>query len=511
MGVRRQPDSGYGFIYILKNNSMIGVYKIGLTTNSVKRRIQELNTTGVPKTFIAEKIFQVPVDHLAAVEKRAHGKLKKKGLHHGKEFFESELCVCVEAVEDAIYEVTGETSADIIGQARQRIEAKQVKARKLAIEQEQLKQANEQIDIQRTQYADELAKRDKEKKPVLDKYLWEPIGAFILLAIAGLGMSAVVNGEGIGWMLLPIGVYWVWKHDKDEIDMRENDRRKQEAASKFPYETDNVRQKSGNDELKLPSLVAANWNATSLNKIDEIYVNDNRVITQENNLQTLTAAQMFFDGSHTDEHRFLAQGDKYAQNGLGAMYYSGRGATQNYQEAVKWFRLAAEQGLAKAQFNLGVMYELGQGVTQNYEEAVKWFHLAAQQGNAMAQNSLGTINYPILPPSKAESGSYQESLEWFQLAAEQGEPRAQNNLGWMYFVGAGVTQDYQEALKLFHLAAAQGEADAQRNLSLMYGSGEGVTKNIQEEEKWSRLASQGEREDKSRRSAEAIRNSFFMS
>ncbi|MDO8370187.1 MAG: GIY-YIG nuclease family protein [Candidatus Nitrotoga sp.] len=507
MGVRRQPDSGYGFIYILKNNSMIGIYKIGLTTNSVKRRIQELNTTGVPKPFIAEKIFQVPVKHLAAVEKRAHGKLKMKGVHHGKEFFESELCVCVEAVQDAIYEVTGETSTDKVGQARQRIEAEQDKTRKLAAEQEQLKQANERIDIQRSQYADELKKRDKEKQPFFDKYFWEPLGTLILLAIALLGVGMMADGKGVGWILLPIGVYWVWKHDKD--DKWNNDRRRQEAASNFPYKTSHVQQ-SDKGEQKLPPLVVAQGDAKARNTLGEIYANGDRGITQENYLYALTVGQRFLE-DHTDEQRFLAQGDKYAQNGLGAMYYSGRGVTQNYQEAVKWFRLAAEQGLAKAQFNLGVMYELGQGVTQNYQEAVKWFHLAAQQGNAMAQNSLGTINYPILPPSKAESGSYQESLEWFQLAAEQGEPRAQNNLGWMYFVGAGVTQDYQEALKLFHLAAAQGEADAQRNLSLMYGSGEGVTKNIQEEEKWSRLASQGEREGKCRRSAEAIRNSFSMS
>ena len=55
---------------------------------------------------------------------------------------------------------------------------------------------------------------------------------------------------------------------------------------------------------------------------------------------------------------------------------------QDYAEAVKGYRLAAEQGHARAQNNLGVMYEFGDGVPQNYAEAVKWFHLAAEQGNA---------------------------------------------------------------------------------------------------------------------------------
>ena len=52
---------------------------------------------------------------------------------------------------------------------------------------------------------------------------------------------------------------------------------------------------------------------------------------------------------------------------------------QDYAAAVKWFRLAAEQGNAQAQFNLGLMYGNGQGVPQDYVQAHKWFNLAASQ------------------------------------------------------------------------------------------------------------------------------------
>ena len=61
----------------------------------------------------------------------------------------------------------------------------------------------------------------------------------------------------------------------------------------------------------------------------------------------------------------------------------------NYEEAVKLFRLAAEKGYARAQCNLGVCYEYGRGVEQSYEEAVKLYKLAAEQGNAIAQCNLG--------------------------------------------------------------------------------------------------------------------------
>jgi TPR repeat protein len=91
------------------------------------------------------------------------------------------------------------------------------------------------------------------------------------------------------------------------------------------------------------------------------------------------------------------------------MYAHVQGVTQDYKEAVKWYRLAADQGNAMAQYNLGATYANGQGVTQDYKEAVKWYRLSADQGTALAQS----------------------------------------NLGVMYDKGQGVIQDYKEALKLW--------------------------------------------------------------
>jgi TPR repeat protein len=45
---------------------------------------------------------------------------------------------------------------------------------------------------------------------------------------------------------------------------------------------------------------------------------------------------------------------------------------------VKWYRRAAEQGVAFAQFNLGVRYANGQGVARDPVQAYRWFGVAAQ-------------------------------------------------------------------------------------------------------------------------------------
>jgi hypothetical protein len=63
------------------------------------------------------------------------------------------------------------------------------------------------------------------------------------------------------------------------------------------------------------------------------------------------------------------------------MYANGRGVSQDYKEAVKWYQLAGEQGNADAQINLGVMYDEGQGVDQDYVLAHMWYNLAGSSGN----------------------------------------------------------------------------------------------------------------------------------
>ena len=68
-----------------------------------------------------------------------------------------------------------------------------------------------------------------------------------------------------------------------------------------------------------------------------------------------------------------------AQNNLGLMYYNGQGLPQDYDEAAKWYRLAAEQGNATAQSNLGSMYYSGEGVPQDYVQAYMWVSLAASR------------------------------------------------------------------------------------------------------------------------------------
>ena len=182
------------------------------------------------------------------------------------------------------------------------------------------------------------------------------------------------------------------------------------------------------------------------------------------------------------------QGYAAAQYSLGFCYDFGKGVTRDEQEAVKWYRKAADQGHITAQYNLGVSYDSGQGVTQNYKEAVKWYRKAAEQGHAQAQRKLGYHLRKGLGGIQDDK----EGVKWYQKAAEQGDADAQHNLGYCYLHGVGVKKDYQEAVKWYRKAVEQGNALAQCGLGFCYHKGFGVTQDMQEAIKWyTKAAEQG--------------------
>ena len=112
-------------------------------------------------------------------------------------------------------------------------------------------------------------------------------------------------------------------------------------------------------------------------------------------------------------------------NTLGLSYQFGKnGKPQNYGEAARLFRLAAEQGHAGAQNNLGYLYHNGWGVPKDVSQAAMWYKRSADQGNAWGQSNYGTC------------------LEF----------------GW------GVRKDVAAAIEMYRRAAVQGHASAKKHL-----------------------------------------------
>ena len=156
----------------------------------------------------------------------------------------------------------------------------------------------------------------------------------------------------------------------------------------------------------------------------------------------------------------------------------------DYENAVKYYRIAADQGHMRAQFNLALCYEKGEGVAKDYKEAVKYYKLAADQGYAKAQNNLALCydnGYGV-------AQDYKKAAIYYKLAADQGDVEAQYNLALCYDNGQGVAQNDKEAARYYKLATDQGDMDAQYNVALCYHIGRGVAKDCKEAARYYKLA-----------------------
>src|SRR6202021_2904886 len=63
-----------------------------------------------------------------------------------------------------------------------------------------------------------------------------------------------------------------------------------------------------------------------------------------------------------------AAGYASAEVAIGGLYSDGRGMTQNYSEAMVWYRKAADGGDAIGQFYVGTLYHQGFGVKEDHAQ-----------------------------------------------------------------------------------------------------------------------------------------------
>ena len=80
-----------GYVYVLSNESMPGIYKIGCTSRTPYDRAKDLYTTGVPSRFVVE--YFLYIDNYQYIEKLIHKRLHNYKLN--KEFFKYDLIKCI--------------------------------------------------------------------------------------------------------------------------------------------------------------------------------------------------------------------------------------------------------------------------------------------------------------------------------------------------------------------------------------------------------------------------------
>jgi len=64
------------------------------------------------------------------------------------------------------------------------------------------------------------------------------------------------------------------------------------------------------------------------------------------------------------------------------MYHFGNGVEKNYEEAFKWYSMAALKGNDKAQFNLATLHFYGKGTEVDKSRAKYWINKIIKNKNA---------------------------------------------------------------------------------------------------------------------------------
>ena len=176
--------------------------------------------------------------------------------------------------------------------------------------------------------------------------------------------------------------------------------------------------------------------------------------------------------------------DSSAQYDLAKRYEWGHEeAPKDYQRALHWYRLAAENGNSDALWAMGSVYENGKGVPVDYREAMKWYSRAADGGHPGGFFMIGQFYEKGLGVSK----NIDTAVEWYRQAAARKHWLAIATLAVMYEEGNGVTQDYKEAFKWYLLGAQDSAAiDEKFAVAKMYAEGRGTRQDFKEAIRWYR-------------------------
>ena len=129
-----------------------------------------------------------------------------------------------------------------------------------------------------------------------------------------------------------------------------------------------------------------------------------------------------------------------AQLVMGILYDRGLGVFKDHESAIYWYEMAVKQGLALAELYLGQVYM----EMMRWHLARKWFKSAADKGIASAQNNLAELYYF----GRGVKKNVKKAVKLLELASKQELPMAKINLGLIYIQEKEMGVDSQQALNL---------------------------------------------------------------
>lgn len=172
--------------------------------------------------------------------------------------------------------------------------------------------------------------------------------------------------------------------------------------------------------------------------------------------------------------RKARQGDTESQWQVGQTYVR----LGDPARAVPMLQSAATTGHPRAAALLGSLHEDGLGTVKSLEEALRWYRLAAEHKQPEAMAALGRLLLQERGPEAHES-----AWQWLREAARLNDRDGQYYLGWL-LAKPGATHDDVQAFQWFLKAAGQGHVGAQVAAATHLLAGRGVAKDRKAAADW---------------------------
>lgn len=131
---------------------------------------------------------------------------------------------------------------------------------------------------------------------------------------------------------------------------------------------------------------------------------------------------------------------------------------KDYDNAIKYLKIAAEREYPDALVGLGLMYRQGLGFPIDYVRAMDCFKKADSygNGNATAECAIGFF----YEKGMGVDIDYQTAIDWYKKSAEKNNTTAMKNIAGMYISGIGVTKNLNEGIKWLEKASYLGDKEA---------------------------------------------------
>ena len=147
------------------------------------------------------------------------------------------------------------------------------------------------------------------------------------------------------------------------------------------------------------------------------------------------------------------KGSKKASYLIASIYIDSKDETEQ-REALKWWHISADYGIAEAQYNLGIAYERGHLVSQDIDKAIKFYNDALTNNYEKAHFKLGRVYLNKKKKYKKAFHHYLYAIESENLEVKQ---EGHSGLAFMYINGFYVGQDFEQGLRHMELAASHGD------------------------------------------------------